>query len=93
MPALLYILEKSLYVRVRVRVMPYVRLFSNSDCTMTHDRIIQFSFITAYDDIVPEEKVTFLATFRVWSEPVQMSHAATPICCPSGAGTHAAGSQ
>ena len=41
MPALLYI---------------YVRLFSNSDCTMTHDRIIQFSFITAYADIMPEEK-------------------------------------
>ena len=44
------------------------RDFSVSDCTIAHERIIQFSFMTAYEDMVPDEKVTFLATLRVWSE-------------------------
>lgn len=36
--------------------------------TITHEKIIQVSFITAYVDIVPDKKVTFLAILQVWSE-------------------------
>ncbi|TNN33760.1 hypothetical protein EYF80_056079 [Liparis tanakae] len=54
------------------------RDFSVSDCTITHERIIQFSFITAYEDMLPDEKVRltgkrFVSFFGNCSSPSGLS--------------------
>ncbi|KAJ8332478.1 hypothetical protein SKAU_G00422670 [Synaphobranchus kaupii] len=54
----------------------------------SQEKIIQFSLMTAYEDVATDVKVIFLATFRVWSDlrtwPKQLfpNHRVVKLWCP-----------